>query len=452
MLVQVRAANALHSCFRLTPLSAALKKPRGRPPKHRRFVEMVPDVAEDTSALTVSAAAPAARKPVCRRTNFAANSEAHENLAAAIAEAKASEKPNISQIAETYGVKRSTLIRRLKMADPLSCQKRGAKPNLPPPMEKEIATYVRLRHQFQFPLKRKSLRETSKVLAEEFNIDDHHASRQWLKRFLARHSLVLKTEQKLEPHRVANMNPQLVDEYFEVLGNAFDQAQKLSGGIPISPDRIFNLDETGIHRRKGRSSDVIVVPSECRRNRARNTMPEVEWHVSMLNVIFADGSSLPPYFVMPGHNRPSPSSQKVDQHGRLFGVQVGCDFGVTENGYMTEELWEKHAVPWLIRSIRARVTDPTLWVVGVLDGYSAHTTGYESLRALRNARVLVVSLVSHTSADLQPLDVSVYRYVRLCLVLHCSAKSLTIEHFVRLGPSSRPSKKISNMLSTRNGR
>jgi DDE superfamily endonuclease len=46
----------------------------------------------------------------------------------------------------------------------------------------------------------------------------------------------------------------------------------------------------------------------------------------------------------------------------------------------------------------------TEWQILVLDGCVSHTMTFQAL-AFQKARILIVGMPSHTSADLQPLDV-----------------------------------------------
>lgn len=50
-----------------------------------------------------------------------------------------------------------------------------------------------------------------------------------------------------------------------------------------------------------------------------------------------------------------------------------------------------------------------LWSLLVVDGFGSHTMTPEALQVFRDARVLVITLPSHTSSALQPLDVACYR-------------------------------------------
>ncbi len=295
----------------------------------------------------------------------------------------------------------------------LQLARRGRKPILGQ-LEEELACYVTAMHNYGFPLDVSQVRAAALAISSEFNLShDFKAANTWHSSFLKRWDLKTRTAQPFEKHRASHMNPMLVDDYFQLLERVMNELQRDNGGVPLSSDRLFNLDETGLHRDKGKSHDLVIVPGNFK-GRARKCSSEVTFHVTMVNLIFADGSSGPEFFLMPGTNRPAQKSGKLEPDGRLAGTANGTAFAMTDNGYMNDDVWTREYVPFLIKYIdqrRISRNQHNVWYLGVLDGFGSHTMTYTALMQLRQAKIALVTMPSHTSADLQPLDVAVFRYV-----------------------------------------
>lgn len=107
----------------------------------------------------------------------------------------------------------------------------------------------------------------------------------------------------------------------------------------------------------------------------------------------------------------------MNQHGNLtVGADaVGCPFCMQASAYVDDENWTKTITPWVIAEMRELLPEEkrsTKWQVLVLDGCVSHTMTFQALQLFHNARILIVGMPSHTSADLQPLDVSVFKAVK----------------------------------------
>jgi hypothetical protein len=82
---------------------------------------------------------------------------------------------------------------------------------------------------------------------------------------------------------------------------------------------------------------------------------------------------------------------------------------------MTYSVWEDHVVPDLceqFNAVRAAKKMPDQWALLVLDGFGAHSYSIKALKMLKENKIIVIRLPSHTSSALQPLDVAVFRSVK----------------------------------------
>ena len=181
---------------------------------------------------------------------------------------------------------------------------------------------------------------------------------------------------------------------------------KSSQQIPTSS--IFNLDETGMQQKGNRLRNVVIpknVDARVRKITAAN-----EYHVTLVATIFADGSRLPPFFILPGQRKSAEPRfyEPGSENKQLLGTPQGSAFSMSESGYMTDEIWQTEFVPYLVRHVNMRRSNSMQWALGVCDGYGSHTMTAEALEMLLSNRIHLLCMPSHTSTVLQPLDVTVF--------------------------------------------
>ena len=80
----------------------------------------------------------------------------------------------------------------------------------------------------------------------------------------------------------------------------------------------------------------------------------------------------------------------------------------TKRGYFTDEAFELY-VDFLLDAQHGGIPDDGRWRILIVDGYGSHTMVPSVLEKLRRRNVICVSMPSHTSHALQPLDVSCFR-------------------------------------------
>lgn len=324
---------------------------------------------------------------------------------------------NIKRTARNYQVEPSGLryrIRRLQPAascQPLQLQVQAVNTALSKSLENEISAYLCNMAYVGFALRQKDLRNIARSLAIEAGIENFNATRGWVWRFMRRHpELKYHVLQEYNTLRASGSNPVMIRKYFHVLQWAIHECERRSGGVKMTPNRIANIDETGFHR--GATRSWAIVPKNTRTYRA--VAGSVTFHVTMVNYILASGVAGAPFFIMQGKRHPTASQNKLTPSGHLKGVSTNCQFEVQESGFLTTEMWESRVVPFLCQDIRSHDNDneKELWRLVILDGVGAHTLSAIALRHFTENRMLVVKLPGHTSADLQPLDVSCYHPVK----------------------------------------
>lgn len=250
-------------------------------------------------------------------------------------------------------------------------------------------------------------------LSASCGIQKFKASKSWVNDFMVRHHLTQRLCQPWEHARQAHTNKSLIDEFFKILKTAITRCEADSDE-PLTANDIFNLDETGFDRNIAKNKMVIVKKHS---GRVRSLSSGSGAHVTMVNCISAAGVALKPYFIMKGEIKPKKGTKGVYDLGNLTVADdaLGCPFCMQASAYVDDENWTKTITPWMVTEIRALLPAnkrDTKWQLLVLDGCVSHTMTFQALQLFNAAKILIVGMPSHTSADLQPLDVSVFKAVK----------------------------------------
>lgn len=132
----------------------------------------------------------------------------------------------------------------------------GRKPILPPILEKKLVEYILLMESNYYGLTRMDVRRMAYQLALKNNIANNFrndiAGRAWLDHFLKRHDATLSVRKPMGTSyaRVQGFNREAVENFFGIL-----EAEMQKSHFP--PDRIFDVDETGLTIVQSKVSQVI---------------------------------------------------------------------------------------------------------------------------------------------------------------------------------------------------
>ena len=131
-------------------------------------------------------------------------------------------------------------------------------------------------------------------------------------------------------------------------------------------------------------------------------------HVLTATTIRADGTYLPHFFILAGKRS---KSEHVDtSDGRIKGTPPGSSFVMTEKGYMTDVAYDKYADHLInhlsLRDNHGAPNSRKLWSLLVCDGYNSHVMLPDVLEKFWKAAIYITSFPSHTSSELQPLDIN----------------------------------------------
>lgn len=209
---------------------------------------------------------------------------------------------------------------------------------------------------------------------------------EWLKGFMKRNSdkVSLRKPENTSLARSTGFNKRSVGTFFENYASVLEKHH-------FRPERIFNLDETGVTTvlrpvkivsEKGKKQVSVVASAE---------RGELTTFVGIINAV---GTALPPVYIFPRIRNPDeylngapPSSLALGSH----------------NGWMTGDLFI--SVLQHIKYHTNCTTDQKILLL--LDNHEAHIT-VKAVSFCRENGIVLVSFPPHTSHKLQPLDVGVY--------------------------------------------
>ena len=174
--------------------------------------------------------------------------------------------------------------------------------------------------------------------------------------------------------------------YFQMLGRIFDEEQ-------LTPDRLFNTDESNLSTVQDGQSKIIALRGKKRVGAIASS--ERGESVTCVVCMSAAGWFIPPMLIF---------KRKRMKDELTEGAPPGTVFSVQQNGWMCNEGF----VDWLKRFIS--VVRPTVErnVALILDGHVSHCRNLEAINLARSAGVKMISLPPHTTHRLQPLDVTFF--------------------------------------------
>ncbi|XP_030765507.1 uncharacterized protein LOC115889596 [Sitophilus oryzae] len=211
------------------------------------------------------------------------------------------------------------------------------------------------------------------------------AGTDWLKSFMSRHRISLRTPESTSLGRLFGFNKVEVTRFFELL-----RETRLK--YNFTADRIYNADESGLSTVPNKKPKILS-PTGSRRvskvasgERGKNT--------TVVCAMNAQGSYVPPFFIF-GRVRMRPD------------LLNGCppnSAGIAQpSGWMNTEafvLYLKH----FVKFVRPNTETPVLLIV---DNHSSHTS-LEAINYCRDNGVVMLGLPPHSTHRLQPLDVGFF--------------------------------------------
>jgi hypothetical protein len=294
------------------------------------------------------------------------------------------ENMKIREAGRIYEIHEATLRRHLKIRKNLKQAKSsslGRAPVFTLEQEREIRSHVLHLAKLFFGITKTELCQLVFKYAEKNNIRHNFnkvkqmAGSDWYRGFLKRNQEIsLRKPEATSVNRITAFNKTEVDQYFCNL-------QKVMQKYNFSPDRIYNVDESGIS----------TVPKETAKRLGPRGIKqfgviasgERGKTVTVICAMSAIGSYIPPLFVYP-RVRMTPLLEKNGPAGAMY-----C---CSNNGWSNEEIFLK----WLHHfqdKVRATAENP---VLVVLDNHASHIS-LEIYEYCKQNFIIMVSLPPHTS-------------------------------------------------------
>ena len=212
----------------------------------------------------------------------------------------------------------------------------------------------------------------------------------WLRRFCSRHpEISTRCSQGLEVARACALCPITTETLYANL-------EKLYTAYSYPPNHIWNCDESGVQ--VGRSGGAIVLARRGSRS-VHSIEPNQKEHLSVLSCINVDEGCIPNFYILKG------CYFLVDY---IVNCEEGAVMGMQPNAWMTRWLFES----WIFHFIECLKRGPGVDLSNrhllILDGHNSHVT-LKVVKISMGSGLDIVSLPSHTSHALQPLDIACFK-------------------------------------------
>jgi len=311
---------------------------------------------------------------------------------------------SVKGAAKTYCVPRPTLQRHIKQAKKgTGVQKVLGRPRtLTDEQEAELVNVILEMEKRLFGLTLMDVRRLAFKYCEINNIENTFnknarcAGEEWMSSFLKKHKeLSLRIPEATSLARASGFNPEKVRKFFDAYQSiVFDQ----SGTAIIPPSHIYNADESGftVCYKPGK-----ILAQKGKRSVGTVTSLEKGKTMTVLCCASATGSFIPPMMIYP-RVRMKPAFIDKAPAGTL-GVAA-------KTGWINEDLfcqWFQH----FVKHAKPSLSDsPTLLI---LDGHSSHVKNLTVIEEARKTGVVILSLPSHCTHRMQPLDVAFFKSLNL---------------------------------------
>jgi hypothetical protein len=222
-------------------------------------------------------------------------------------------------------------------------------------------------------------------------------SRKWARLFLKRHKYVLR------PRVVDHLDPQRARVPESSVKDFFDQLKKIFTEFPnLPPGNICNLDETSLQPLPKKKK--VWTPKGARRSHAKGN--ECRFSLTCLMTIFADGTNMPPFFIVKGKKYSPPWFHDTVVVAALrFDGHLQAGLTVQGNAWMDTPTFLKWIEELFLPHTTSRRSAETPLLL-LMDNFGAHIN-HEVIGKLVDNHVKVVTLPPHSSQLLQALDVGI---------------------------------------------
>ncbi|RLO13489.1 hypothetical protein DYB28_013246 [Aphanomyces astaci] len=296
---------------------------------------------------------------------------------------------SIAAVSRSSDISRSTLFRALKKVKEGSAattQKRGPKTTLPAHVEQDIVTWIGARQQSGWSVDRSEIIAAASQILSVKHQAPQLLGRGWYKRFSERHRILTdRLAQNLSKGRNSVTREGTLKYFYELLHACLQ--------FKCTASDIFNVDETSF-KTKTKSKKVVAI----RGSRSVHLTDQSDsYHLSIVVAAAADGTPVPPAFILPGQSCDTTILDNCPVKGAMVTT--------APKAFMTANIfdgWLEKFGEWKLIHRDARPA------VLVMDNCSSHFS--PNTAAICHAYgILLVYLPPNSTHLFQPLDVAVFR-------------------------------------------
>lgn len=282
-------------------------------------------------------------------------------------------------------------------------------------MEIKLYTYIIEMQELGFGLTVSMVRKVAHRLAtlggrENFmNAHNDNASKWWWTNFKKRYNLALRTPENLAAYRASMANKEIISDFYIKLKSLLEKL-KIDG----MSDRLWNCDETGL--------SYVVKPQKVitaigKRYVYKRTYAERGETHTLLACACANGTWIPPMTIFKG----------VRWNENLTSDCLpNALVKLSPKGWITSEIF----LEWFSFFINS--IPPDRPVVLIMDSHASHINP-DIITLAKENEIYILTLPSHTTHLLQPLDVGVYKSLKS----HWSGR---INDYMREHPNEKPNR------------
>jgi hypothetical protein len=317
-----------------------------------------------------------------------------ERMKLAVAAVK-EKKMGYLKAAKTFGVPKSTLENyvndKTKDVDELCNTRMGRKCVLGEDLEKDLVKYCKKMEETFYGVTVRDIKQLAFQLAVKNNVDHPFplakgaAGKKWLRNFLKRNpTLSLRKPQSMALARAKGFTQANVKMFYDLLEPELKK-------VNMKPNKVFNVDETGITVVQSRRSKVLAVKGK--KQIGTLSAQERGALMTIVTCMSPAGIFIPPLIVFPRKNM---------KPELLNGTPPGTIARCHKSGWIQSNIftdWVQHFIDY----VKPTPEDP---VVLILDGHGTHVRNIDVILKARENGVIIVCLPPHTSHKLQPMDVS----------------------------------------------
>lgn len=297
----------------------------------------------------------------------------------------------IREVGRAFNIPESTL-RKQRKSEQIKATRLGRKSVFSPEIELQLKEYILTLAKLFYGLTPIVLRRLAFRYAEKhnikhnFSIEKQAAGKDWLYGFVKRNPEVsLRQPEGTSINRIASFNAEATKKFFANLKNLMDKYK-------FPPNKVFNMDETGITVVQKKSPKVYG-PKGAKKVGAV-TSAERGRTITAVFSVSAAGNYCPPMLIYP-RKRMAPALQNNGPIGALY----MC----SKSGWINADLF----VEWLKHFQKNVIPTETSPVLLILDNHSSHIS-LEAYKFCKANFIHMVSLPPHTSDHLQPLDLTFF--------------------------------------------